>query len=400
MHREGIGLVHLHSVSNACRQRLAVARNAATVPYVITLHDLLFINPHAFEALGRPVADVEWVAGLKSTFDDAAAVIAPSLFIRDAAHRAFPGVRIDIIEPGIEVSTFAKPSTTLGPPADFAAAAPRQVIAVVGAIGPHKGSGVLDALAAQFEGSDVGIVVIGYVDSHLTRGWVVPGRYYVHGPYRDRELPQLLSSYGVRVGLFPNRLPEAFSYTLSELWAARVPVVVPDEGALGERVSALGGGWKLPSNYDASAIASFLLRLLSTQGASELARVQSEISSRDVRLAPALTAMADSINALYDRFSAHAPSAARDDAAAALAPLLAANLDGFRFRDELVALTNEITQTRDWMAKLERDIATLNTEIARLAEDNRRLADDKAAFDLLPEVLRKFLLRRVFRARS
>ena len=110
--------------------------------------------------------------------------------------------------------------------------------------------------------------------------------------------------------------------------------------------------------------------------------------------------MADSINALYDRFAAVSPGAAHDDAAAALAPLLAVNLDGFRFRDELVALTNEITQTRDWMAKLERDIATLNTEIARLGEDNRRLADDKAAFDLLPDVLRKFLLRKVFRARS
>ena len=240
MHLEGIGLAHLHSVSDACRQRLAVAKNAAALPYVITLHDLLFINPHAFEALGRPAADVEWVAGLKSTFENAAVVIAPSPFIRDAALRAFPGVRIDIIEPGIEGPASAKPATTVGPPADFAAAAPRQVIAVVGAIGPHKGSGLLDALAAQLDGSDVGIVVIGYVDSHLTRGWVVPGRYYVHGPYRDHELPQLLISYGVRVGLFPNRLPEAFSYTLSELWAARVPVVVPDDEST--RRARIGAG--------------------------------------------------------------------------------------------------------------------------------------------------------------
>jgi hypothetical protein len=62
-------------------------------------------------------------------------------------------------------------------------------------------------------------------------------------------------------------------------------------------------------------------------------------------------------------------------------------------------MEEELTAAQAWARKLEGDVAALNAELSRRVDETRRLADDKAAFDLLPEVVRKFLLKRVFRAR-
>jgi len=131
------------------------------------------------------------------------------------------------------------------------------------------------------------------------------------------------------------------------------------------------------------------------------------------------------VEALRHRRFALPPAETTDAAYDSLAPLLAANLDGFVFRKELVKLTGalqqanaRLAQAQDWSAKLERDgtawaaklevdiaelkrdQARLGDEVGRLAEENRRLADVKAAFDLLPEFLRRYLTKRAFRARS
>jgi len=338
-------------------------------------------------------------------------VIAPSEFIGDLALRCAPGIRTALVPPGIRVERAAPVGPT---PSDFTARAPRHVVAVVGAIGPHKGSGVLDPLAAALHGTDIGIVVVGYTDRRLAPGWLAPGRLYVHGPYLDAALAGWLAAYGAEVVLFPNRLPESFSYTLSEVWASGLPVIVPDAGALGERVARHGGGWRLPAGFDGADAAQFLRRLFAPAGGPERDRVKSSISPDDARRIPTLEAMSRDVDALYARF-ALPPSDATDVHAArdALTPLLAANLDGFAFRRELVhfavtleALQQEFAESQRWTGKLERDIAELKGEIDRVAEENRRLgdanrqlADPKAAFDLLPELVQKYLLKRVFRAR-
>jgi glycosyltransferase involved in cell wall biosynthesis len=400
----GIGIVHLHGVDEGCRARLAALRRSLPLPYVVTLHDLLFVNPRAFDLSGVPVADEDWIAGVRPVLLQARAVIAPSAFIGDLALRFAPGIRTALIAPGIRVERLAPVEP---PMRDFAAQAPRHVVAVVGAIGPHKGSGLLDALAAALEGSDIGIVVIGYTDKALSRGWLVPGRLYVHGPYVDSALGAWLASYGTELVLFPNRLPESFSYTLSEVWASGLPVIVPDEGALGERVARHGGGWRLPAGFGGADAAAILRRLLSPEGAPERERVKSSIFPDDEERVPTLEAMSRAVDALYARF-AQPPSEPPDADAAhdALTPLLAANLDGFVFRRELVHfagalddLQERFAESQRWNEKLERDIATLKREIERVAEENRQLADPKAAFDLLPEWARGYLLKRAFRAR-
>ena len=413
-----VGIIHLHGLGEQCRDRLSLLQSVRAPPWVVTLHDLAFINPHAF-TIRTLEPDFAWIAEISDTLARAATVIAPSAYVHGVALRHFPNVRCQVIAPGIEAS---RSPESISVPAEFTAHRPARVVAVIGAIGPHKGSALLDALVDRLQETDIGIVVIGYTDSQLLRGWRMPDRCYVHGPYVDAELPSLIAAYGVDVALFPNRLPESFSYTLSEVWAAGIPVIVPDDGALAERVSLHNGGWILPARFSAEDAANTLQRLFAPAGAAELSRVKSQIDPRDPARIPTLAAMARDIDALYERFGLKTPSSGEAPAATdeALRPLLAANLDGFAFRRELIKLADEAVQLRaaleeakPWAAKLERDIReaqawarklehdvdVLMSEGKTLFEENRRIADDKAAFDQLPLLVRKLLLKKAFRAR-
>ncbi len=375
----GVGIAHLHGVDETCRARLGALRRAATLPYIVTLHDLLFLNPRAFEAARMPEPDAAWIGGLAPALTEAAMVIAPSAFLRDIAADAVPGMRTTIIAPGLRPS---KPMPTPPAPSDFAAMRPQRLVAIVGAVGPHKGSGILEELVAALGATDIGVVVIGYTDTRLARGWATPGRLYLHGPYEDDTLAGWLAAYDVGLVLFPNRLPESFSYTLSEVWSTGIPVIVPDDGALGARVATHGGGWRLPSGFAATDAAALIGHLLSDKGATEMARVKSEISRSDPTRVPPLSPMSREIDNLYAHY-AISPTLAPATAAAreALAPLLAANLDGFAFRAELLNLASQLQQAhaaldaarqrcaeleRDgaaWATKLEGDIATLRREL-------------------------------------
>jgi glycosyltransferase involved in cell wall biosynthesis len=413
-----IGMVHLHGVGERCRERLSLLQSARAIPWVVTLHDLTFIDPHAFA--GRMLEpDLAWIAEISDTLAHAATVIAPSDYIRQLALRYFPNPSCDVIAPGIRLPQQSERAST---PAEFSAQRPRHIVAVIGAIGPHKGSRLLDALIHRLQDTDIGIVVIGYLDSRLLQGWLTPGRCYVHGPYVDDELQGLISAYGADVALFPNRVPESFSYTLSEVWAAGLPVIAPDEGALGERVARHGGGWLLPARFSAQDAVHLLQRLFAPAGTAERARVTLQIDPCDPARIPTLVAMARDIDALYERFGLKPPSSDNDPGAGdeALRPLLAANLDGFAFRKELIKLAgeavqlkaaleearpwsakleDEIRQAQAWAHKLQHEIDILNIEGNRRFEENRRLLDDKAAFDQLPLIVRKLLLKKAFRAR-
>jgi glycosyltransferase involved in cell wall biosynthesis len=149
-----------------------------------------------------------------------------------------PDVPVTVVAPGVP-RRVPRPRDA---PAAFVAQAPRHVIAVVGAVGPHKGSMLLRSVAAGIAGHDAALVVIGYTDGQLLQGWVERG-LFVHGPYADDDLPAWLAAYRTSLALFPNRIPESFSYTLSETWRAGMPVLVPPIGALAERVRETQAGW-------------------------------------------------------------------------------------------------------------------------------------------------------------
>ena len=417
----GVGILHVHSLGAAARARTAFLAKRLALPFIATLHDVLFLTPDALAREGPVTPDPEWLDATAAFLRMAAAVVAPSEYIAELARRHVPGLEVAVIPNG------SPPRRATGelpqPRAEFAARRPRAVAAVLGAIGPHKGSATLEALAAPLAGTGIGIVVIGYLDVQVTPGW--RGEHlFVHGAYRDDEVPGLVRAYGARVALFPNRAPESFSYALSDLWDAGVPALVPAAGALGERVRRHGGGWILPDGAGPDEIAAALARYLGPPGAAELARVESDLSRADEARVPRLDTMTRSLDALYARFGIDGMAPLDVDAPEVQA-LLAANLDGALFREELARVADELAQlragiaaereqagrfaaeARDWIEKLEADVRTVQAELVRehealgaLARENETMRPGHEAFWLLPRFVREHLLKKIRDARG
>ncbi len=421
LRRENIGIVHAHSVDRASRARAAWAAHALGARYVATLHDVLFLRHDGFEPGAPAAADPAWLAETSSFLRDAAAVIAPSDYLATVARRNLPGVAIDVVPNGSPHR--ATPRHEVKARAQFEARRPRHVAVVLGAVGPHKGSAMLEEISRLLDGTGIAIVIVGYLDAQVVPGWR-NDHLYIHGTYDDADVPALFAAYGAGVALFPNRVPESFSYALSDVWSAGLPAIVPSEGALGERVSRHGAGWLLRKDFNASDVDALLRRLFSAAGEHELAQVKSQLSLPDPGRVPPLDTMTRSLDALYSRFGID-PAAPLDPQSANVQQLLAKNIDGSAFRPELVRLADEFAQMREaleaerakarqfeaeargWIAKLEADVAALQAELTREVEANRELGQQivqltihKEAFELLPGLLRKVLLKKILDARS
>ena len=109
-------------------------------------------------------------------------------------------------------------------------------VAVIGAIGAHKGHKLLLATAAYAERKKLAIefVVVGYTCDD--DAYAALSNVKLLGAYKPEQLAGLLADSGCTVALFLSIWPETFSYTLSEAWRAGLVPVVTDLGAQAERV--------------------------------------------------------------------------------------------------------------------------------------------------------------------
>jgi glycosyltransferase involved in cell wall biosynthesis len=416
-----VGLVHLHQLSRAPRERAEWACRALGVPRIATLHDVLFLRADAFSSPDPLAPDPAWLAESARVLRDSRAVLAPSRWLAGLASRHIPGLAVDVVPNGVRAP--AAPPGDPRPREAFVRARPGRVVALLGALGPHKGSALVEEIAARLEGSDIALVVIGYLDRQLFPGWRIPGRLYVHGAYAEGDAPGLLRAYGASLALMPGAVPESFSYALSDAWTAGVPVLAAPRGALAERIGEHGGGWLLPEPFDADGAAGTIRDLAGGRREAERARVQSSLARPDPARIPTLDAMTRSLDAFYARFGID-PAAPEPADAAAIESLVARNLDGALFRTELVRLCDELAQTlaaledarrraadfeteaRGWIAKLEADVRAVQEELRRSTQARDELAREadllrlnKEALDRLPSPVRRLLLKLAFDAR-
>ena len=411
---QGVGLVHLHSTALAARRRVQRLLEHLDLPLMLTLHDVTFLRRDAFD-FDEPRADPEWTAGIAALARRAKAVCAPSAYIAELARANLDGVAVDVVPNGIAA---ASERPEVAPRPDFIANRPSRVAAVLGAVGEHKGARLLRELPRHLEGSGIGLVVVGYLDRQLYPGWSEDGGLYVHGPYRPEDAVALLRAYGADIVLFPNHAPESFSYSLSEAWAAGVPVLAGPRGAIGERVRRHGGGWLLGERYDAAEVAQRLRSLLD-EGNGELARVKSALRHPDPDRVPTLQSMAQSLEAYYRRYGATTARAPTDPAS--IDALLAPSLDATLFRSELAHLADLCdaqgegprhardfeSEARAWIAKLEGDVRDLQEQLrrefverTRLAGEVARLEEAAALVRRLPRWMQRVLARIGRRARG
>lgn len=153
-------------------------------------------------------------------------VVTPSEDAAGYLRRGFHGLEVEAI-----------PHPLPEPPAY---AAVRQIgdaeVVLFGALGPHKGSGKLLEIArlAILEYPALRMRVIGYTD--IDDALLDVGNVTITGPYKPKDLPSITSTCKGSLALFLSEWPETFSYTLSEALQYGFLPIVPDIGALAERV--------------------------------------------------------------------------------------------------------------------------------------------------------------------
>jgi hypothetical protein len=313
--------VHAHSTTAVVRHVAETLRGATGAPLVLTLHDIGFDDAAAGPAEHQA----------RRRFARSAAVLtAPSRYIVERVEAAL-GAEVPCrwVENGADPFPAPQPQATEPPPG-----APFEV-AVIGALGEHKGLLALLETAAYLP-ADLRVVILGYTAQQLMPGWAVPGRVWVHGAFQPAELPALVRRYGARLAFFPPGMPESYCYALSDAWLAGLPALVPDHGALGERVRRHGGGAVYPPALAAEALARCV--------AEHIASAEPGAAQRAAAALSTVLTMTDAMNRLYDDVTDDVTddTAQRPADEALLSALAQTHLDTRFFRKELLRLQGEL----------------------------------------------------------
>jgi glycosyltransferase involved in cell wall biosynthesis len=185
-----------------------------------------------------PASHRAMFAGLLSS---AHQVVAPSASAARYLRRAFPDLAVTVIPHPEGAVTFA----------EAARSGDDHEITLFGAIGPHKGSAKLLEIAqrAKLAHPLLRFRVIGHTD--IDERLLGLGNVTITGPYDPQDLAQLGAAATGRLALFLSGWPETYCYTLSEAVQLGFIPLVPDLGALAERVRAAGFGVVFPFPIDA-----------------------------------------------------------------------------------------------------------------------------------------------------
>jgi glycosyltransferase involved in cell wall biosynthesis len=285
-----IDFVHLHSLVGSGDDLVRMLAKTA-LPYCYSVHDMYAPCPTVYliDASGkycnattdlaacsqclaqtaafRDIDIGQWRARYATLLRGAAKVYAPSRWAGDTLRNYYPEANIEIRPHPVAAERMSRQQV-------FAFELPQDAcrhVAVLGAIGPEKGSRVIDALADEIRKRSLPlrVVVVGFTDR--ARRWQSEDRTLtIHGSYGPDELAALFERYRIDVVVFPTIWPETFSYTLSEAWRAGRPALVPPRGALAERVQATGAGWLMREWPDVAGIADELVEITSGARVAEL----------------------------------------------------------------------------------------------------------------------------------
>ena len=144
-----------------------------------------------------------------------------------------PGAaRFDVIPHGRDFARFGEVST------DFTPETEKLRVIVPGSVNRAKGAEILAELAKRLNGQ-----VEFHVLGKLQKDYQDPELFLEHGEYDREDFVRRVAEIRPHVGAVLSIWPETYCHTLTELWAAGVPVVGFPLGAVGERLGATGAGW-------------------------------------------------------------------------------------------------------------------------------------------------------------
>lgn len=169
-----------------------------------------------------------------------------------ARHYTLPNL---VVLPHPETPVSIKPIEKLKPPFR---------IAIIGAIGEHKGYSLLleCARSALKNGLPLQFVVLGYTKSD--EPFQALSNVTLMGAYNPDELPQKLVESNCRIAAYLSVWPETYAYTLSEAWRCGLYPVALDMGGISERIHQSGFGAIIPFTREARQINSSLIAVART----------------------------------------------------------------------------------------------------------------------------------------
>jgi hypothetical protein len=205
-------------------------------------------------------------------------------------------------------------------------------VAFIGALLPHKGTATLARLIAQNRCDDVEWHIWGFP----RQPFPAPrhGRVIDHGPYAQRDIVRLLTEARIHVGLLPAICAETFSFTLSEFFAAGLPVIGSSLGAIGDRLRAQRAGWAVDPE-DPEGFLAVIEGLHADPAGWRRVREAADFTVRP------LAEMARAYDALYQSFDRVPESAVVEEAAdaALLEEAASRAIARQRRRDPMQAIT-------------------------------------------------------------
>jgi GT2 family glycosyltransferase len=257
--------------------RLIEAVRALPLPYDVYVHDFAWICPRVTlidgsgRYCGEPEVGICKVCVRRNGSHLGEAISVPALRSRSetwlkGARRVFAPTRdaaarlqSHFADLAVEVRPHSAPVTP-APLPPRASADKRIRVALIGAIGGHKGYRVLLACArdARARRLPIDFVVIGYTDDDAPL--LKTGKVSITGRYTEAEVPHLLRHERPDVAWFPSVSPETWCYTLDHALAMGLSVLAFDLGAIAERLRAAGVGELMPLESKPASINDRLLK--------------------------------------------------------------------------------------------------------------------------------------------
>lgn len=337
--------LHVHSTIAPVRRATGLLTASMRLPYVVTLHDVEFAGPSGSIDIADNLQRRDFILA-------AARCTVPSEFLRCLAREVIgDNFDCEVVTNGVD----RQPS--LAGAGAGALGLERFPIAVIGALGQHKGLAHLLEVAAHLP-AHMRVALLGYADGQLGEGSLADGRIHVHGPFEPERLPDLVRHYGASIAFFPRGQPESYCYALSDAWLAGLPVLGPDWGAIGERVRANGGG----GLYDPQAPAADVALMLASQcEAAQRGRINID---RAIASLVSVAAMVETMNKIYAGVVAEATPPDLD----ALKLAASAHLDSRFFRKELLRLQGDLVSAGEQRDNALHELSTLAANFEKRGE--------------------------------
>lgn len=280
----GIRHVHLHHLAgfvDAMSDFLRLAVEHCGITFDFTVHDYMAACPRINlmdgsgmycgepamtecescirrngSSFGAPMV-WQWRDRYARLMADARTVFVPDVDVEERMRRFFPA--IDFVVREHPVPMYALPTRRTTVP--LRKSVGRRRVALIGALGPSKGSVLLEQVATyvQAAGLPLEFVLVGYSDrdSKLQKlGVTITGKFP-----RERAEDELLRAEAELVW-FSSVWPETYCYTLSAAFNANIYPVAFDFGAIATRIEDAGWGKLLPYEMmlDPEAVAQSLLQ--------------------------------------------------------------------------------------------------------------------------------------------